>query len=438
MRLGQGRRRDSEHDEPQDEAGGLGEALGGSSAGLTAEMAASVRFPVSKPAGYFYTAVETYVQQVSEAMAALEDDLFAEQQRTHELTVELDHQVHDVQSLRSQIEVFRVNGNPVVNADGSYQTESQQSEQAQQFGSEEQITQIQAQLEETRVSYEQAAAALEQSHVTQKLMQDEIDALREWGERMTSEMEVRDAAIAERDQALIAAYADVQELRLQVAVQIEGGSALPAGSAGGLRPHFPEVQVDPAVGDYTTTDSTPLAEYDPPGQPGGLADGVEQSHADAGPYVSAGEQPGAFGDDFADLDALVSPPVDVSGRRLSAPDNFDDLDGVSQFGADQDEEPTPMPVGPFDSELPPGAVLSGGIEGPMSTFTYTEAAPGTPIYAVGPTNQWAPELDPELLAQVQAEQSAHDSDEDGAVGEFEDFDMAVQPSPRPRRRNRER
>jgi len=93
---------------------------------LTAAHVDSVRFNVSEPQGYFFPQVEEFVAQAKAALRYWEDRDFQHEQAKHAMQVELDNQVYDVQTLRAQIEVFRVQGSPLVNADGSYVTESQQ------------------------------------------------------------------------------------------------------------------------------------------------------------------------------------------------------------------------------------------------------------------------------------------------------------------------
>jgi hypothetical protein len=102
-----------------------GDEPGDGQRALTADAVRSVRFHISEPQGYFFPQVEEFVSQVAGALAEHERRAFADAQAKHDLQVELDRQAHDAQRLRTEIELFRVQGNPLVNEDGSYRTETQ-------------------------------------------------------------------------------------------------------------------------------------------------------------------------------------------------------------------------------------------------------------------------------------------------------------------------
>lgn len=92
---------------------------------LTADLARTVRFNVAQPHGYYFPQVEEFVGQVTAALAWWEEQGRRTAQAMHDLQIELDMQVGDVQRLRTEIELFKVQGSALVNADGSYVTESQ-------------------------------------------------------------------------------------------------------------------------------------------------------------------------------------------------------------------------------------------------------------------------------------------------------------------------
>lgn len=103
---------------------------------LTSELCNSIRFTVSKPQGYYFVQVETFVQQVIETLAYYEDAEFRLKQTLYDSQVEVDQQAYDAQRLRSEIELFKVTGSPMTNPDGSYLTESQQDAAAEELASD--------------------------------------------------------------------------------------------------------------------------------------------------------------------------------------------------------------------------------------------------------------------------------------------------------------
>jgi chromosome segregation ATPase len=92
---------------------------------LTSDQVGSVRFRVSTPQGYLFTQVEAFVNAARESLQQHEQVEFQLRRRIVDVTNELRLQVADSASLRRQIEVFRVQGDPLVDSDGAYVTESQ-------------------------------------------------------------------------------------------------------------------------------------------------------------------------------------------------------------------------------------------------------------------------------------------------------------------------
>lgn len=91
---------------------------------LTAELAASAQFQLAEPRGYYHAQVDRFVQMVVDTLRAREQQVLHLEQDKHDLRVENDQLQYDNQSLRAQIEVFRVQGSPLVDEQGGYVTES--------------------------------------------------------------------------------------------------------------------------------------------------------------------------------------------------------------------------------------------------------------------------------------------------------------------------
>jgi hypothetical protein len=92
---------------------------------LTAEKARAATFLLAEPRGYYHVQVDAFVLMVERSILAWENRALYLEQLLHEAQVEIDRLGYENQSLRAQIEVFRVNGSPVVDAHGNYLTEAQ-------------------------------------------------------------------------------------------------------------------------------------------------------------------------------------------------------------------------------------------------------------------------------------------------------------------------
>lgn len=92
---------------------------------MNAETVAAVQFPLATPHGYYHVAVDSFVDQVAHAARDWESRLEHAQREAHQWALEADRLQAENQSLRAQISVFQVNGDPVVDAAGEYVTQSQ-------------------------------------------------------------------------------------------------------------------------------------------------------------------------------------------------------------------------------------------------------------------------------------------------------------------------
>jgi hypothetical protein len=92
---------------------------------MTAAHARAVKFPVSRPVGYVFPAVEAFVNDVVVSLEWWAEQAYLRDRQISELMTQNDQAAFDNQRLRTEMEIFRVQGSPVVNDDGSYVTESQ-------------------------------------------------------------------------------------------------------------------------------------------------------------------------------------------------------------------------------------------------------------------------------------------------------------------------
>lgn len=120
---------------------------------LDAAAARSVRFQVAEPQGYFFPQVEAFVRQVVASFEAWEAIVAERDRRIHEMHVELGHQTEDAQRLRTEIELFKVQGAPLVDEHGAYITDSHVANVA---ALQAEITRLTAEV--TRLTAELAAA----------------------------------------------------------------------------------------------------------------------------------------------------------------------------------------------------------------------------------------------------------------------------------------
>jgi hypothetical protein len=177
---------------------------------LTAAMVESVRFTISEPEGYFFPQVEEFVTQVRATLRNYEERHYQDEARAVELENELELQIHDVRLLRSQIEVFTVQGSPLVNPDGSYVTESQQSGVP---ALQAELARVEAALAEARTGTATAEAALAASLAAADQTATELADLRAWADAVVPEYEAMQAAAEASTAALAEAQATIAALQ---------------------------------------------------------------------------------------------------------------------------------------------------------------------------------------------------------------------------------
>lgn len=153
---------------------------------LTSELTKSIRFTISEPQGYYFEQVETFVQQVIEALTFYEQAEFQWRHAAYEMQVESDQQAYDLQRLRSEIELFKVQGSPLVNADGSYVTESQQQQVEALL---DQLSQASSALAQAEVEAAARDAEVARLADVASAQDAEIVSLRQWGDQMSAELQ---------------------------------------------------------------------------------------------------------------------------------------------------------------------------------------------------------------------------------------------------------
>lgn len=301
---------------------------------MTSSQAGSVRFNVADPRGYHFPQVEEYVRSVEAAMAWWESADYAYKQALRDQQIEIDNLSADTSRLRTEIEVFKVQGSPLVNADGSYRTDSQEAA--------------------ARADAERIAA-------------------------LEAELEAATRRLAELDTELTRARAylsnpeDVDALREQLAAALARTNQLEEWAA----------QVQPIV---TATEERAVAAEE-------RAAAAEAELAQAQQRIA--EQEAVEADlraQIADLTGGQGSPVPAAEAEHVA-DPVADTDHASGWDDAVTggwDEPTPSPVMPVDSELPPGVALPHR-EAPEA---YAPVHPGDPLHSAAgvPLADWAPEV----------------------------------------------
>lgn len=320
---------------------------------MTETMARNVRFNTSSPEGYFFPQVEKYVEQVGDTMAWYESLKYAYERALHDVQVELDHQTYDAQRLRTEIELFKVTGSPLVNADGSYLTESQvaaaddvagelAAKEAQLAGALTRVTEL-----EVEIGRAHAYIATQDAQVEQFRSQAvaAIAAQDEAVNRAAAAEQRAAAATARADQCDVVILALQQDNeRLQVAVHA-AAQAVAASPDPAAPPNVPPASLFPA------------------------ADGRAE------------------------------------GRGHERDHSQDLADGY--VNVDPDAVPV-VSVVPVESELPAGTLLPSRL--PVEP---SQAGPGAPLGNPGlPAHVWAPELSDPAPAGLSAPQGF---DDPGAV-----------------------
>lgn len=151
---------------------------------LHSSMVPGVRFAIATK-GYHFPQVEKFVAQVAEAMSVLERGVNEAHQALHNTDNELAQALYDNQRLRAQMEVFRVQGDPLVHADGSYVRESEVAEQA---ATAQELAAAQAEVQSLRAQVEQFSTDNAHLRAMEVSLQDEVASLRSWGQQIGAEL----------------------------------------------------------------------------------------------------------------------------------------------------------------------------------------------------------------------------------------------------------
>ena len=439
----------------------VGATGGASGPPLTVDNVASMRFSISKPSGYFFPQVETFVSQVKETLAFHE-------RATHDLAMRLHASEEErvdaetrAATLQAQVELFRVHGDVLTHEDGSYVTESETTspDLTAAQATIEDLTARLAAAEERRAESSAAAEATYQfaldAQRRAETAEDEstrlraaLDALHQNRAAVESstapypQPPVTDAVAAEEPIAEARAPLASTDVDIQAQVDEQPGpvdvpeQAVPEDSLW-TPPTLRPLASRPVAG---TPDRTPVEEQQPE-----AVHAVEVPAADLPPVQEASPQP-ADGETAEDDLLAATAPVDGSyGEPAEAPPTAtedraeavaaDDGDEpvvrvevggeAMEFVGDEEhaqhpafyatfeEEPTlaadsVVTIVPPEGELPVGTVLPPREPG-HEIYTYNPASPGAPLTApdgVSPL-EWAPDLDP---ANIDPEHSS-------AVGE---------------------
>lgn len=171
-------------------------------------MARNVKFNTSSPQGYYFPQVEKYVEQVADAIAWFEDAKYGYEKAIHDLQVELDHQTYDAQRLRTEIEVFKVQGSPMVNADGSYMTESQQAAEAE---TAQHIATLEAQLGQATARITELEVEIGRAHAYIASQDQQVAAFREQAQAAVAARDEAHAHAAAAEERAVAAEARVAQ-----------------------------------------------------------------------------------------------------------------------------------------------------------------------------------------------------------------------------------
>lgn len=311
---------------------------------MTSSQAKSVRFNVSTPRGYHFPQVEHFVTQIDEVLRWHEAAAYAYREALRDQQSEIDHLASDATRLRREIEVFKVQGSPLVNADGSYVTDSQQ---ASAQATAERVAELEDELRaatlrmaELDTELSRARSYLSDSdgeevdrlRATLEAAQARTTQLEEWAAQVqpivTAAEERATAAEAERDEAIAraeiaesalaeAAETIAQYERVQVALQtdierLQGGAEPVSGDEmvqveSDVAPS-PVMPVDSELPPGVSLPARGPAAYDPvkPGDPLRAAGGPLQQWAPEVFGEAQGEDPAGA----ADPDAQPRPSLD--------------------------------------------------------------------------------------------------------------------------------
>lgn len=163
---------------------------------MSADAARSVRFQISSPQGYFFPQVEHFVAEAADTIDKLDTAVRQRDDHIALLNAELAHSNSDVSRLRTEIELFKVQGAPLVDADGSYVTESQLATAQKD---RERIAELEQQLTRVSGEYAQAVQALRDLGLANQQqsaqLADQTATIAEMSQRV-HDLEAREAALA--------------------------------------------------------------------------------------------------------------------------------------------------------------------------------------------------------------------------------------------------
>jgi hypothetical protein len=405
---------------------------------LTSELTRSIRFTISEPQGYYFEQVENFVQQVVDALHYYEQAEFAWRQAVYEMQVEMDQQAYDLQRVRSEIELFKVQGSPLVNADGSYVTESQQATNEAVLLD---LSHTQAQLAEMQGVVAQRDEEVARLQGVAASQDQDIVSLRQWGEQMSADyhamQEQLAALVAEND--LLRAGVPVAPSDQSVVAEVPEAPALPV-----VEHAAPAVDLPTPAETYIEAPAEEAVEVPLPEVPMGALPVVDLSPADSpteteadseveasydeGDYPEEADYDEADYDETAETDAGAGEAYDDREVEDASTSETVADEYITTDDADDEEYGESVAVVPVDSELPEGAHLPGTGE---NAITYPPAAPGTPLDTQGvPVEVWAPELDARFQEENRSDAPADETvidDADADADDAEDAEDALEP-----------
>lgn len=411
----------------------VGATGGASGPPLTVDNVASMRFSISKPSGYFFPQVETFVSQVKETLAFHE-------RATHDLAMRLHASEEErvdaetrAANLQAQVELFRVNGDVLTHEDGSYVTESETTS-PDLTAAQATIEDLTARLAAAEERRDESSAAAEANYQFALDAQRRAETAEDESTRLRAALDalhqnraavesstapypqppVTDAVAAEEPIAEARAPLASTHVDIQAQVDEQPGpvdvpeQAVPEDSLWTpptLRPlasrpaaDLPPVQeASPQPADGETAEDDLLAATAP-------VDGSYGEPAEAPPTATE-EGAEAVAADDGDEPVVR---VEVGGEAMEF---VGDEEHAQQpaFYATFEEEPTlaadsVVTIVPPEGELPVGTVLPPREPG-HEIYTYNPASPGAPLTAPDgvPPLEWAPDLDP---ANIDPEQSS--------------------------------
>lgn len=186
---------------------------------LTAAHIDAVRFNTAKP-GYAFAQVEEFVQQVSDTLRRIEQDVHAKDTALHDAHEDIRHLQQQVGELQTTIEVFRAKGDPLVDEEGNYVRESAVAELNTVARECEELRERLTQLESDIAQWDAAYTALEEENktLTEQLHEATASVPTASGSA-EEEVERLQAALAEAQADYAASRGELEELRLALTAE---------------------------------------------------------------------------------------------------------------------------------------------------------------------------------------------------------------------------